>query len=256
MQTCASRFAVSSPSPASPWWASARWPWASGPMPQCSVWCARCCWRPYKMPAPTRSCAWAGSMKTTASRATCRRPTISTSRATRGPSPGWAPMASWERPRDAARDGPRRAALPDTHGQPATGPRGGAAASARLAAGALGRSGRRAVGPRRLRRRQLPGAAARARDRRARGPRRERARCGDATARSGHAAGGRRRGPRPGRRVGGEPGPRCPALRPHPGDATSYAGVAVGLTLAALVATLVPKRRAIGVDPAIALRGE
>jgi putative ABC transport system permease protein len=40
------------------------------------------------------------------------------------------------------------------------------------------------------------------------------------------------------------------------GDVVSYAAAAAGLTLAALAATLVPTRHAIGVDPAIALRGE
>ena len=40
------------------------------------------------------------------------------------------------------------------------------------------------------------------------------------------------------------------------GDAMSYAVASVALTLAALAATLVPARRAIGVDPAIALRGD
>lgn len=40
------------------------------------------------------------------------------------------------------------------------------------------------------------------------------------------------------------------------GDATSYAGAAIGLTLAALAAALVPTRRALAVDPASALRNE
>lgn len=40
------------------------------------------------------------------------------------------------------------------------------------------------------------------------------------------------------------------------GDVASYSTAAAALTLAALVATLVPARRAISVDPAIALRGD
>jgi putative ABC transport system permease protein len=40
------------------------------------------------------------------------------------------------------------------------------------------------------------------------------------------------------------------------GDVASYSTAAAALTLAALVATLLPARRAIAVDPAIALRGE
>jgi putative ABC transport system permease protein len=41
-----------------------------------------------------------------------------------------------------------------------------------------------------------------------------------------------------------------------PGDVVSYSAAAGALTLAALVATLVPARRAVVVDPAIALRGD
>ena len=41
-----------------------------------------------------------------------------------------------------------------------------------------------------------------------------------------------------------------------PGDVASYAAAAGGLTRAALAATLIPARRAMGVDPAIALRGD
>jgi putative ABC transport system permease protein len=40
------------------------------------------------------------------------------------------------------------------------------------------------------------------------------------------------------------------------GDVASYSTAAAALTIAALIATLVPARRAIAVDPAIALRGE
>ena len=77
-------------------------------------------------------------------------------------------------------DGRRRAAVPGAHRRPGAVARRRPAAAARLAAGAVRRARRRAGGARRLRRGELPGAAAHARDRRADGAGRKSRRCADA----------------------------------------------------------------------------